>query len=122
MDLFIALAIIIGLIVIPGLINYYVCRYFTPPGATLAPTGELVAASLTFTFALVSLDILGAVLISLVWDELKERISDFVNMGLLDFASDRPIALTGFLSAYAVAVMTFMGLLGALRVPSRWIR
>ncbi|MCH7580793.1 MAG: hypothetical protein IIC91_04675 [Chloroflexi bacterium] len=122
MDFFITLALILGLFIVPGLINYYVNRYFTPPGTSSAPTSELVTASLTLTFAILVLDVAAVLLIALGWDDLRDDIADFVQMGLLDFARDRPIALTGVLSAYSVSCMAILGLLGVLRVPSRWIR
>ena len=122
MEVFITLAIILGLFVVPGLINYYVNRFFAPPGSVTAPTIELVTASLTLTFAILVVDVGAVLLVSLAWDELKEQIADFVQMGLLDFARERPIALTGVLSPYSVSCMAVLGLLGVLRVPSRWIR
>ena len=122
METFITLAIVLGLLVVPGLINYYVNRYFTTPGSTAAPTSELVTASLTLTFAMLVVDIAAVVLIAQGWSDLEDRIADFVQLGLLDFARDRPLALTGVLSVYSVLLMAFMGLLGVLRVPSRWIR
>ncbi len=122
MEIFITLALILGLFIVPGLINYYVNRYFTPPGTTTAPTLELLTASLTLTFAILVLDVLAVLLVSLGWDELKDEIADFVQMGLLDFARDRPLALTGVLTAYSVSCMAILGLLGVLRVPSRFIR
>ncbi len=122
MEIFITLALVLGIFIVPGLINYYVNRYYTPPGTSSAPTSELVTASLTLTFAFLVLDIAAVLLISLGWDDLKDEIADFVQMGLLDFARDRPIALTGVLSALSVSYMAILGLLGVLRVPSRWIR
>ena len=122
MEFFITWAIILGLLVVPGLINYYVNRYYTPPATTTASTLELVAASLTLTFALVVLDIVVALLVSLGWDELKEEISDFVQLGLVGYGQDRPIALTGVLSANSVAAMALMALLGVFRIPSRFVR
>ncbi len=122
MEFFITLAILLGLLIVPGLINYYVNRYFTPPGTTTAPTLELLTASLTLTFAILVLDVGAVLLVALGWDELKGQIADFVQMGLLDFARDRPIALTGVLTALSVSYMAVLGLLGVLRVPSRWIR
>ncbi len=122
MELFITLALILGLFIVPGLINYFVNRYFTPPGTTTAPTLELLTASLTLTFAILVLDVMAVLLVSLGWDELKDEIADFVQMGLLDFARDRPLALTGVLTAYSVSCMSILGLLGVLRVPSRFIR
>ena len=122
MEIFITLAFILGLFIVPGLINYYINRYFTPPGTTTAPTLELLTASLTLTFAILVLDVMAVLLVSLGWDELKDEIADFVQMGLLDFARDRPLALTGVLTAYSLSCMATLGLLGVLRVPSRFIR
>ena len=122
MDFFITLVLILGLFLVPGMINYYVNRYFTPPGTSSAPASELVVASLTLTFAILILDVAAVLLIALGWDSLKDDVADFVQMGLVEFAQDRPIALTGVLSAYSVSSMAILGLLGVLRVPSRWIR
>ena len=122
MAFFITLAFILGLFIVPGLINYYVNRYFTQPGMSMAPTIELVTASLTLTFAILVLDVMAVLLIALGWDDLKDQIADFVQMGLQDFARDRPLALTGVLTAYSVSCMSILGLLGVLRVPSRFIR
>ena len=122
MAFFITLAFILGLFIVPGLINYYVNRYFTQPGMSMAPTIELVTASLTLTFAILVLDVMAVLLIALGWDDLKDQIADFVQMGLQDFARDRPLALTGVLTAYSVSCMSSLGLLGVLRVPSRFIR
>ncbi len=122
MDFFITLALVLGLFLVPGMINYYVNRYFTPPGTSSAPTSELVVASLTLTFGILILDVAAVLLMALGWDSLKDDIADFVQMGLVGFAQDRPIALTGVLSAYSVSCMAILGLLGVLRAPSRWIR
>ena len=122
MEFFITSALILGLLVVPGLINYYVNRYYTPAATTMAPTLELIAASLTLTFAILVLDILVALLIALGWDEPKEEIADFVQLGLVGFGQERPIALTGVLSAWSLACMALMALLGAFRIPSRFVR
>ena len=122
MEIYITLALILGILVVPGLINYYVNRYFTPPGTSSGPTSELVTASLTLAFVFLVLDIASVLLISLVWDDLKDQIAKFVQMGLVDFARDRPIALTGVLTAWSLCYMSILGLLGVLRVPGRWVR
>ena len=122
MEFFITWAFVLGLIVAPGLVNYYVNRYYTPPGTMTASTLELVVASLTLAFAILVLDILVALLVALGWDELKEDIADFVQLGLLDFARDRPIGVTGVLSAWSLACMALMALLGVFRIPSRFVR
>lgn len=122
MEFFITLALVLGLFIIPGLINFYVNRYFTPPGTASLPKLDLLTASLTLTFAILILDVLAVLVVALGWDNLKDDIADFVQMGLLDFARDRPLALTGVLTAYSVSCMAILGLLGVLRVPSRFIR
>ena len=122
MEFFITWAIVLGLIVVPGLINYYVNRYYTPAGTALAPRLELIAASLVLTFVILVGDILVVLLISLGWEELKEEISDFVGMGLVGFGRERPIALPGVLTAVSVACMALMALLGTFRIPSRFVR
>lgn len=122
MEFFITLAIVLGLIVVPGLINYYVNRYYTPAGTVLAPRLELIAASLVLTFVILVGDIMMVLLVSLGWDGLKDEIGDFVGMGLAGFSQERPIALTGVLTAVSVACMALMALLGTLRIPSRFVR
>ena len=122
MELFITLAIILGLFIVPGLINYYVNRFLAPAGGNSAPALELVAASLTLTFAILALDVLAVLVTALIWDQLREQIAEFVQLGLVDYARDRPIALTGVLSAYSMSCMVVLTLLGLLRVPSRFVR
>ena len=122
MDFLITWAIVLGLFVVPGLINYFVSRYVTPPGTTTAPRLELIAASFSLTFAILVMDIMLVLLISLGWDDLKSEIADFVNLGLAGFARERPIALTGVLTAVSMGCMVVMALLGAARIPSRFLR
>lgn len=122
MEFFITWSLVLGLLVVPGLINYYVGRYYTPAGAPLAPPLELIAASLALTFVLLVTAMLVALLVSLGYDELKEEISDFVQLGLAGYGRERPIALSGVLSAVSIAHTALMALLGTLRVPSRFVR
>ncbi len=122
MELFVTLAIILGLFIAPGLSNYYVNRFVAPAGGNSAPALELVAASLTLTFAILVLDVLMVLLTALIWDQLKDQIAEFVQLGLVDYARNRPIALTGVLSAYSMSCMVVLTLLGLLRVPSRFVR
>ena len=122
MDFFITSAFVLGLFVVPGLINYYVNRYYTTSATAAAPTLDLVVASLTLTFVILVLDVAVVLLVSLGWDELREQIADFVQLGLLDYARERPIALTSVLSAYSVSCMTLLALLGVFRIPSRFVR
>ena len=79
-------------------------------------------ASLALTFVVLVLDIVAVLLISLGWDELKEEIADFVQAGLVGYGQDRPIALAGVLSAWSLACVAFMALLGVFRIPGRFVR
>ena len=122
MEFFITWALALGLLVAPALVNYYVNRYFTLGGTLLAPTLEVIGACLVLTFAVVVAAVVITAGVSLAWDELKEEISDFVQLGLTGYGQDRPIALSGVLAAVSLGLMALMGLLGALRIPSRFIR
>ena len=122
MEFFITWALILGLLVVPGLVNYYANSYFSPPNAALAPRLELVVASLVLTFALLVVAMLVTLVVSLGWEDLEEEISAFAQLGLTGFGRDRPIALPGVLSAVSVAATALMALLGALRIPSRFVR
>jgi phosphotransferase system glucose/maltose/N-acetylglucosamine-specific IIC component len=121
LEFFITWTLALGLLVVPGLINYYVNRYYTPAGS-LVPTLELVAASLALTFATLTVAILVCLVVALGWDDLKNEISDFVQLGLRGYGQNRPIALSGVLAAVSLAEMALMALLGALRIPSRFVR
>ncbi len=122
MEFFVTWSLVLGLLVVPGLVNYFVNRYYSPPGSALAPTLELMIASLTLTFALVVSAILIVLLVALGWSDLKHELSDFVQLGLVGYGRNRPIALSGVLSAVSVGEMALLALLGALRVPSRFVR
>ena len=122
MEFFITLAIVLGLIVVPALLNYLVNRYCAPAGQPLGPRFEQLAASFVLTFAILVMDILVVLVLSLGWEALEEEIADFVKLGLLDFARERPIALTRVLTAFAMMCMAVMTVLGVLRIPGRYVR
>ena len=122
MELFITWSLVLGLLVVPGLINYFVNRYYAPPGSSLAPTLELMIASLTLTFAIAVSAILVVLLVALGWSDLKHELSDFVQLGLVGYGQNRPIALSGVLSAVSIGEMALLALLGAFRIPSRFVR
>jgi hypothetical protein len=79
-------------------------------------------ASMAMTFVVLVKSILLILLMSLIWDDLKEEISDFVQLGLVGYGQARPIALSGVLSAFSLACMALMALLGVFRLPSRFVR
>ncbi len=122
MEFFITWALVLGLLVVPAMVNYFVNRYYSPPSKSLAPTSELIAASLTLTFAVLVIAILIVVGASLGWNDLKHELEDFVQLGLKGYGQNRPIALPGVLSAVSIGEMALLALLGAFRIPSRFVR
>jgi hypothetical protein len=115
-------ALALGLLVVPALTNYFVNRYYATPGSSLAPTLELVAASLTLTFALIAAAMVVVLGASLGWTDLKREIEDFVQMGLVGYGQNRPIALPGVLAAVSIGETALLALLGAFRIPGRFVR
>ena len=122
MEFFITWSLALGLLVVPGLVNYYVNRYYTPPGTSMASTLELVVASLTLTFVVLVMAILTTLCVAQVWDELEQEISAFTGSGLLSYAQNRTSAFPGVMSAIVLGEIALLTLLGALRLPSRWVR
>ena len=122
MDFFITWSVITGLLIVPGLFNYFLNLAFTEPGTPLPSRIELAAASVAVTFALLVVAIFVSLAIALLYNDLNDEITDFVNMGLVDYAQNRPIALTGVFSAFSVALTAVMALLGTFRFPSRIMR
>jgi hypothetical protein len=121
-EFFVTWSIITGLLIVPGLFNYFLNLAFTEPGTPLPSRAELAAASLALTFALLVVTVFVSLAIALLYDDLNDEITDFVNMGLVDYAQNRPIALTGVFSAFSVALTAIMALLGTFRFPSRIMR
>jgi ABC-type sulfate transport system permease component len=121
-EFFITWALILGLLVFPALVNYFVNRYYSPPGTSAAPTIELFAASLTMSFAILAAAVVIVVGVALGWDELKKEQQAFMDLGLVGYGQDRPIALPGFLAAVSIGHMALLALLGAFRIPGRFVR
>jgi len=121
-EFFITWSLILGLLVVPGLVNYFVNRYFSPPGSSMATTLELVAASLTLTFALLAAAVVIVLGLSLSWNDLHHEVEAFFNLGLVGYGQNRPISFSGMLAAWSLGEMALLALLGAFRVPSRWVR
>lgn len=122
MEFFITWALVLGLLVVPAMTNYFVNRYYANPGTSLASTLELVAASLTLTFALLAAAVVVALGLALGWTALKHEIEDFMQMGLVGYGQNRPIALPGVLAALSIGETALLALLGAFRIPSRFVR
>jgi hypothetical protein len=122
MEFFITWSLALGLLVVPGLINYFVNRYYTPPGTSMASTLELVAASLTLTFAVVTACIVIVLGLSISWNDLHREVEAFFNLGLAGYGQNRPVSLPAMLAAWSLGEMALLALLGAFRLPSRFVR
>ena len=108
-------------IVVPGLLNYYTNRWFSAGGPE-PNRWELLVASFTLSFLLLTVAAMVTLLIAIGWDELREQLSEFINKGLRAYAADRPFALSGVLTAVALVTMALMTALGWMRVPARYLR
>jgi hypothetical protein len=122
LEFFITWALILGLFAVPALVNYFANSYYSAPGTLMAPRLELLAASFVLAFAVLVVAVLAALLAALGWEDFKDEVSDFVQRGLVGYGRERPIALSGVLSAVSVAHMALMALLGTFRIPSRFVR
>ena len=122
MEFFITWALILGLLVVPAMVNYFVNRYYSQSSKSLAPTIELIAASLTLTFVMVVAAVVITLGVSLSWDDLKREVEAFVQLGLVGYGQDRPISFAGVLAAWSLGEMAVLALLGAFRIPSRFVR
>ena len=122
MEFFITWAIILGLVVVPGAINYYCNRWFAEPRQQEPNRLELAAASLGLPIVILVAAAFVVLLISLGWDGLSDEIGDFVQGGVKGYGQTRPIALSGVMTGVSLALMGLLGLLGTLRVPARFLR
>ena len=122
MEFFITWALVLGLLIVPAMVNYFVNRYYSPPGTSVAPTIELIAASLTLAFAFVVAAVVITLGVALRWDDLKREVEGFVQLGLVGYGQDRPISFAGVISAWSLGEMALLALLGAFRIPSRFVR
>ncbi len=122
MEFFITWAIILGLVVVPGAVNYYCNRWFAGQGQQEPNRLELAAASLGLPIVILVAAAFVVLLISLGWDGLRDEIGDFAQGGVKGYGQARPIALSGVMTGVSLAMMGLLGLLGALRVPARFLR
>jgi hypothetical protein len=56
------------------------------------------------------------------WDDLKREVQSFFNLGLTGYGRDRPISFPAMMAAWSLGEMALLALLGAFRVPGRWVR
>jgi len=121
MDFLVPWMLIGAFIVVPGLLFYYTNRWFSAGGPE-PDRWELLVAGFTLSFLLLTVAAMVTLLISLGYDSLRNQIADFVRMGLRGYGEDRPVALSGVLTAVALATMALMTALGWMRVPARYLR
>jgi hypothetical protein len=122
MDFLLFVIIFSAFVLVPGLINYYANRWRTAGGGSEPGRWELVIAGFALSFVLLTVAAMVTLIIALGWKGLREELSDFINMGFVGYAEERPFALSGVLTAISVVTMVMMGLLGALRVPARYLK
>jgi hypothetical protein len=60
--------------------------------------------------------------VSLGWDSLRTQIADFVRLGIYGYAQDRPVALSGVLTAIALVDMALMTALGWVGIPGAYLK
>ena len=122
MDLLLFVIIFSAFVLAPGLINYYANRWRVAGGVSEPGRWELVIAGFTLSFVLLTVAAMVTLIVALGWKGLREELSDFINMGFFGYAEERPFALSGVLTAIALTTMAVMALLGALRVPARFLK
>lgn len=121
MDLLTAVILLSAFVIVPGLLNYYSNRRAIPGGVEPG-RWELLFASLALTWALLTIAAMVVLLIALVWEGLREELSEFINKGFRGYAFDRPFALSGVLTGVSLAAMALMTALGVAQVPGRWLK
>jgi len=121
MDFLVAWMLIGAFIVVPGLLNYYTNRWFSAGGPE-PDRWELLVASFMLSFVLLTVAAMVTLLIAIGWHDLREQLSEFINKGFRGYAADRPFALSGVLTAVALATMALMTALGWMRVPARYLK
>jgi ABC-type spermidine/putrescine transport system permease subunit II len=121
MDFLVAWMFIGAFIVVPGLLNYYTNRWFSAAGAE-PNRWELLAAGFVLSFVLLTVAAMITLLVAIGYHDLREQLSEFVNKGFRTYAADRPFALSGVLTAVALATMALMTAFGWLRIPARYLR
>jgi hypothetical protein len=122
MDLLLSVMIVSAFVLVPGLINYYANRWRVAGSALEPGRWELAIAGFTLSFVLLTVAAMVTLIIALGWEGLREELSDFIHMGFAGYGAERPFALSGVLTAIALATMAATGLLGVLRVPARYLR
>jgi hypothetical protein len=121
MDLLLGLIIITAFIVVPGLLNYFTSRWLVGDGG--APgRWESVIAGFVLSFVLLTVAAMVTMLVSLGFDGLRTQIADFVRLGLRGYAVERPVALSGVLTAVALVEMAIMTGLGWVGIPGAYLK
>ncbi len=121
MDLLLALIIIVAFVIVPGLLNYYTSRSLMAEGGAPGRWDRLVAG-FTLSFALLTVAAMITMFVSLGFGGLRGQIADFVRLGLRGYGQERPIALSGVLTAVSLADMAIMTALGWVGIPGAYLK
>ena len=122
MDIVFAAIILGAFFIVPALLNYFVNRWFVGSRPTAPGRWELAIAGFALSFVVLSVAAMLTLIISLGYDALRTQIADFVRLGWHGYAEERPIALTGVLTAIALAHMAVMTVLGWLAIPGAYLK
>jgi len=122
MDIVFVAIIISAFFVVPALLNYYTNRWFIGRRAGAPGRWELAMAGFALSFVVLSIAAMVTLLVGLGYEGLRDQIADFVRLGWRGYAEERPVALSGVLTAVALAHMALMTALGLLSIPGRWVK
>ena len=122
MDIVFVTIILSAFLIVPALLNYYVNRWFIGDRPNAPGRWELAIAGFALSFVVLSVAAMLTLIISLGYDALRTQIADFVRLGWHGYADERPIALTGVLTAVALVHMVIMTGLGWLAIPGAYLK
>jgi hypothetical protein len=122
MDILFVIIIATAFLIVPALLNYYTNRWFVGRRAGAPGKWELAIASFALSFVILSVASMITLLVGFGYEDLRDQIADFVRLGWRGYAEERPVALSGVLTAVALAHMALMTALGLLSIPGRWVK
>jgi hypothetical protein len=122
MDIVFVVIILSAFLIVPALLNYYANRLFVGSRADGPGRWELAIAGFALSFVILSVAAMVTLIVSLGADSLRNQIADFVRLGWSGYAQERPIALSGVLTAVALVHMALMTALGWLAIPGAYLK
>ncbi|HUS83487.1 MAG TPA: hypothetical protein VM013_09575 [Dehalococcoidia bacterium] len=122
MDIVFVVIILSAFLVVPALLNYYANRWFVGSRPDAPGRWELAIAGFALSFVILSVAAMLTLIVSLGADSLRDQVADFVRLGWRGYAEERPIALSGVLTAVALVHMALMTALGWLAIPGAYLK